>query len=131
MRELGISPPPRPDSALDHLRQALSGPFSAYIQEIDKWFRRLRDAVPRVETYAVSLNPAVIGANSTAEQTFTVNGLNMSDIIIVNKPTHTPGIGIVNARVSAANTLAITYCNVTAGAIDPVLEIYTIVSVRR
>lgn len=74
----------------------------------------------------VSLNPASVAANTTAEQTFTVTGLVVGDQVIVSKPTLTAGLGIVNARVSAANTLAITFINCTASPIDAAAENYII-----
>lgn len=94
------------------------------------WLKRFQDAFPKVGTYSASLTPLLVAANTTAEQTFTVNGLVTSDIVTVNKPTHQAGLGIAGARVSAKDTIAITYINPTAGAIIPTSETYTIVSVR-
>jgi hypothetical protein len=77
-----------------------------------------------------TLTPASVAANTTAEQTFTVTPLpfiNSSPCtVFVNKPSLTPGVTIGGARVSAANTLAITYVNLTAAAITPVAEMYTV-----
>lgn len=67
----------------------------------------------------VTLSPAQVAINTTAEQTFTVPGLRTTDIVTVQKPTAQAGLGIVGARVSAANTLAITFSNNTGGAITP------------
>jgi hypothetical protein len=86
-----------------------------------KWFKRLADAFPKVETYSKALTPASVAANTTAEQTFIVNGLVTSDILTVNKPSLDAGIGIVNVRVTSINTMAITYSNNTGGAIVPTL----------
>jgi hypothetical protein len=68
---------------------------------------------------SVTLSPASVAINTTAEQTFTVNGLLAGDFVSCNKPTAQAGLGIVGCRVSAANTLAITFSNNTAGAITP------------
>ena len=68
---------------------------------------------------SVTLTPAAIVLNTTAEQTFTVNGLLPGDMVLVNKPTAQAGLGIVGSRVSAANTLAITFSNVTGSSITP------------
>jgi hypothetical protein len=74
-----------------------------------------------------TLSPAQVAANTTAEQTFTVNGLLVGDQVAVTKPTTQAGIGIVNARVSAANTLAIAFSNNTGGGITPTAsEVYII-----
>lgn len=81
-----------------------------------------------IKRYTSTLNPASVAAATSAEQTFTVTGLAVGDIVLaVNKPTATAGVGIVNARVSAANTLALTFVNATAGAVDPASESYEIV----
>ena len=82
--------------------------------------------IDRMGEVRVGINPASVSANTTAEQTFTVVGLTTDDQVIVSKPTLTAGFGIVNARVSAANTLAITFINCTASPIDAPLENYTI-----
>lgn len=80
---------------------------------------------------AVTLSPAVVPPNTTAEQGFTVNGLAVGDFIEVNKPTVQAGLAIVNSRVSAANTLQIGFGNLTGATITPTAnEIYA-VSVER
>ena len=117
MNQLGIDPP-----------QSLG--VDAWDSYWVKWIKRLADAFPRTATYSEALTPASVAANTTAEQTFTVNGLVISDIVTVNKPSLDAGIGIVNVRVSAANTLAITYINATASPVVPTAETYNIMSVR-
>jgi len=94
------------------------------------WFKRLQNAFPRVRTYSVALTPVSVAANITAEQTFTVAGLVINDIITLTKPSLDAGIGVVNVRVSVADTLAITYINATAGALTPTSETYKIMAVR-
>src|SRR5262245_30920991 len=59
---------------------------------------------------------------TTAERTLTVPGLRVGDVVTINKPSHQTGLGIVNVRVSANDTLAITFMNVTAGNIAPAAE---------
>lgn len=76
--------------------------------------------------YSQSLAPVSVAANTTAEQTFTVTNLISGTPVWVNKPSATAGLGIVGVRVSATNTLAITYANVTANAIVPPTETYII-----
>lgn len=73
-----------------------------------------------------TLSPAAVAANTSAEQTFTVTGLAVGDVVgTINKPTAQAGIGVVGCRVSAANTLAITFANFTAGSITPTAsEVY-------
>jgi hypothetical protein len=68
---------------------------------------------------SVTLSPALIVLNTTAEQTFTVPGLKVGDFVNVNKPTAQAGLGIVGCRVTAANTLGITFSNNTGSSITP------------
>ena len=73
-----------------------------------------------VVNFFTTQSPASVAANTTAEQTFTVTGLATTDFVFaVNKPTAQAGLGIVNWRISAANTLAVTYSNDTASPITP------------
>jgi hypothetical protein len=78
----------------------------------------------RVGVISFTYNPAEIAAATTAEQTVTVKGLKTTDMVLVKKPTLTAGVGIVNARVSAADTLAVTWVNATAAPVDPASETY-------
>lgn len=68
----------------------------------------------------VTLSPAAVNANTTAEQTFTVPGvLATDDLVSVSKPTAQAGLGIVGWRVSAANQVGITFSNNTGAGITP------------
>lgn len=98
---------------------------------LDLYFRRWAARFPFTQTFTISINPASVGANTTSEQTFSVMGLKTTDIVTVNKPTHTIGFGIVGCRVSATDTLAITFANITAAPIDAPVENYLITSTRR
>jgi len=86
------------------------------------WFTEIADAMPRA--FSVTWNPASVLANTSAEQTVSVTGLKVTDIVTLNKPTLTAGLGIVNVRVSTSDTLAITFQNSTGSAIDPPSEKY-------
>jgi hypothetical protein len=75
----------------------------------------------------VPFTPALIVLNTTAEQLFTVPGIQVGDVIAVNKPTTQAGLGIVNTRVSAANQIGITFSNNTGSSIIPTAgEVYVI-----
>lgn len=75
----------------------------------------------RLMKFAGTLSPAIVAANTTAEQTFTISGLVASTdtVIGVSKPTAQAGLGIVGWRVSADNTIAITFSNNTGSGITP------------
>lgn len=68
-----------------------------------------------------TLSPAQVAANTTAEQTFTVPGVRLSSDVItsISKPTAQAGLGIVGWRVSADDTVGITFSNNTAAGITP------------
>ena len=81
--------------------------------------------------FTVTLSPASVANATSAEQTFTMTGLLTTDYVYVNKPTAQAGLGIVGARVSAADTLAITFMNATAATITPTASQAYIVQVVR
>lgn len=85
----------------------------------------------QIDQLTVILSPAIVAANTSAEQTFTVNGINTKDTILVSKPTAQAGLGIVGWRVSAANQIGITFGNFTAAGITPTAsEIYNVTVFR-
>lgn len=80
-----------------------------------------------IGTVSVAFSPAIVAANTSAEQTFTVPGLKVGDAVDINKPTAQAGLIIGSCRVSAANTLAITFGNLTAAGITPTAgEVYLV-----
>ena len=87
--------------------------------------------LPKQAVISVTLSPAAVSGNTSAEQTFTVNGLLAGDHVVVNKPSAQAGLGVVGFRVSADNTLAITFGNFTAGSITPTAsEVYRVLLSR-
>ena len=78
----------------------------------------------------VVFNPASVATITTAEQTTTVVGLKVGDMVISQKPTNTAGVGVVNCRVSAADTLAVTFVNPTAGSVDAASETWRFLVIR-
>lgn len=88
-----------------------------------------RGNINKLYAIAPTLTSVGVATITTAEQTYTVPGLQVGDLVIsVNRPNNTPvGVGIVNARVSAANTLALTWVNPTAGSVTPGAGVFSIV----
>lgn len=67
---------------------------------------------------SITITPAATGATTTLEQTFTVNGLQIGDILTVSPQfAITTLVTLENARVSANNTLALAFNNSTAGSL--------------
>lgn len=91
--------------------------------------------------FQITLTPSSVAANTTAEQAFAATGIGLStggfptiepqDFVWLNKPTAQAGLGIVGVRVSASDTLAITYVNATASPIVPTAETYLVLVARR
>ena len=79
----------------------------------------LRGTVGIFTVYATTQTPTSVAPNTTAEQTVTVTGLATGQAVAVIKPTSQAGLAIVGVRVSATNTLAITFGNDTAATITP------------
>lgn len=76
---------------------------------------------------APSLTPAEVAAATTAVQNFTIPGLQTTDLVRVHySGVQTAGVFVASARVSAANTLALTFANVTAGALTPAAGSYNV-----
>jgi len=113
------------------LQITLSGPSCATIPAGEYWNLGLWRQQPVAPT--AILNPylgaptAAITAAGTFEISQTITGVPLGANVVVNKSTHTQGLSITNARVSAANTVQISYQNMTAVAIClPAFEFYTV-----
>lgn len=80
----------------------------------------------------VSITPAQTDTVTCVEQTFTVNGLNVGDLIsgCHYNGSQTAGVGIAGARVTAANTLGITFINPTAGNLTAAAGTYKFIVSR-
>ncbi len=77
----------------------------------------------RLFAVSVTWDPAAVATATTAEQSVTVTGVKVGDIVVsYNKPANTAGAMPVNARVSAADTISVTFVNPTAGSVNPASE---------
>ncbi len=85
--------------------------------EVVKWFSQLPDYVLDKQVLESTLDVAVVAANTMAEQTFTITGLNTTQAVEVSPPALTSGLFYISARISAANTLAIVFNNTTGSGI--------------
>jgi len=82
------------------------------------------------KVYSQTITAAPVAAATCAEQTCTVTGLSTGDVVVVNPGAILNSIGVAHARVSAANSLTIMYCNPTAGALTPTAVAYKITAFR-
>lgn len=85
-------------------------------------------ALSGIQVYRPTINPASVAANTVAAESFTVTGLETSDTVEVNAGIDTIGIG--NVRVSAKDTLRVTFINPTGGAIDPASSTWLVKATR-
>ena len=86
-------------------------------------------ALSRHRYYTITISPTIINTITCSEQTFTCTGVKVGDVIVVNKPTQQAGLGICACRASAANQIAITFINPTAGNITPTAsEVYKVLA---
>ena len=75
--------------------------------------------------FATTLTPASVGANTTAEQSFTIQGIQVGDYLNCQcAGTQTVGISVANVRVTGPNTATLAFNNSTAGALVPAATVY-------
>lgn len=78
----------------------------------------------------VTFDPAAVATITTAEQALTVPGLQVGDMVFWQKPSNTAGVGVVNMRVSAVNTLQVIFVNPTADSVNAASETWTLLVIR-
>lgn len=135
MREKGVIDPPK-TPILKAISEHLGIQPSVWLQEWrswERWFSLVTKASSNIQVLSATFDPAQVNTITTSEQTVTVTGvlLDRDVVLSVTKPTHTTGLGIVNARVSANDTIAVTFMNPTAGNINPPSETYVFVVLRK
>jgi hypothetical protein len=77
---------------------------------------------------SLTLTPVAVGATTAAEQTFTIPGILVGDQIsdVSFQGAWTVAVAVTNFRASAANTLAVSYYNGTAGSLTPPAGVYLV-----
>ena len=78
---------------------------------------------------STTLTYTSIASNVTQDQTVTVSGASINDIVLVGYPALVAGLG-ATAFVSAANTVTIRLDNATAGAIVPGALVFNILVLK-
>ncbi|MCI0349119.1 MAG: hypothetical protein L0Z53_06800 [Acidobacteriales bacterium] len=84
----------------------------------------------QIRVYSQSITPASVAAATAAEQTFTITGLATTDKVAMNPAATGNATGVCSCRVTAANTIGITFVNPTAGALTPGAGTYTFIAFR-
>ncbi len=105
------------------------GPDGSHLPSWEQWFGAMFRAqrIPR----SFAFDPTTVGAGSTSAQTVAVPRLTPDMDVFVTKPTHTPGLVVGGAFVSADGQLTIVLGNVTGAAIDPPAETWRLLAWRR
>jgi hypothetical protein len=87
----------------------------------------------KLGVFNLTLTPASVAPNTSAEQTFSTTGIGLltTDIVLVQKPTSQAGLVVGGTRVSAADQLAINFGNLTAATITPTASQVYVVAVLR
>lgn len=114
---------------------SVSYPTPGLLAENNTWtgtnqFGSSGTALSQIRIYSQTLTPSAVNTNTSAEQTFTVTGLATTDKVFVCGPSPTAGTGIGNARVSATDTLALTFVNAATSSKTPASGTYVITAIR-
>ncbi len=75
--------------------------------------------ITKLAIYSQDLTPSSVANKTCAEQTFTVTGLSTNDKVMVTPAATGNAVGVGAARASATDTVAITFCNPSSGALTP------------
>mgnify|MGYP001617671508 FL=1 len=80
---------------------------------------------------SVTLAPAVVATATTAEQAFTVAGVQTGDLVMLQENfAQVAGVQVVGARVTGVNTVAVSFMNPTAGGVTPATGSYNVLWCR-
>ena len=76
----------------------------------------------------VSLDVPAIAANTASAETFAVPGLKTEHFVLVKKQTSNAGLILADSRVSATDTLELTFWNTTGSEINPAAQDFYVVA---
>lgn len=92
--------------------------------EFQMWINLVNRNVRKIFMQHSTLTPSVVNANSTSDQTFTVNGLITLAHVWIVPPDLASGLFIGYSNCPANNTLKIRFVNITAGPLTPASGLY-------
>ena len=79
---------------------------------------------------AVAVTPAQVNANTIVEQDVTVTGVAAGDFVSVMHAATGNATAVCGCRVKSSNTVAVTYCNTSAGNLTPDAGTYYFLVIR-
>lgn len=77
-----------------------------------------------------SSNPASIAAGAVGTATLTISGADTGDLVFISSRAIATGLVVIEAYVSAANTVTIGLYNPTAGGVDDAASDYDYMLVK-
>lgn len=80
----------------------------------------------------VAIDPASIASAAVGETSVTITGATVGDTVVLSPPTAglTAGLGLLDARVSAANTVKVRIANLSGGSVDEPSGTWTYMLIR-
>jgi len=78
--------------------------------------------IAAINLVSATVDLGSVAANTTEEEEITLTGVKTGDFVVAVKPSLEAGLSLGSCRVSAADTLQLTVCNPTGGAIDTASE---------
>lgn len=90
----------------------------------------LNGNVSGITIMTAAVNLGSVAANTSEEETATVSGVLLGDVVVCLDSALEAGQVIANARVSAANTVILQVINTTGSAIDAASKTLTFLVVR-
>lgn len=103
--------------------------MASWTKPFGNWFTQIFLSVfgwTRSYTVKLTHDFGSIAAQSQATQTVTVSGARSGDAVIVRPTTAVNGI-VMDGTVTADNIVTIRAVNYSAGAIDPVSQVYRVI----
>ncbi len=78
----------------------------------------LTSNITQMGIVSFTYDPASIANITVTEDTIKIPGLQVGDVVFAQRVAHSAGIGITDCRVSAKDTLSISWVNPTAAPVN-------------
>jgi hypothetical protein len=86
--------------------------------------------IDKVVIVTRAIDISSLAANTTTDYSFTLPSARIGDFVMVNLQSTTAGVGIVNARISAAGFVTLQFVNATAAPVDPATSTALVMLIR-
>jgi hypothetical protein len=99
--------------------------------EVQMWLNLVNRTVRAISCYNLDITPASVGANSTDDQQFTLEGLTPNMRVFIEPPELAGNLAIAYVRIPTIDTLEIRFLNNSGGALTPASGIYKVTTIRQ